>query len=307
MIAEAQAVGYSAVNIVNGAKDAASVSFDGAGAAGAYLNASNGKGAIYNAELESAVTASGIAKADFGKVIVMIGNTEGEAIQDGRVTEAQVKASYLALFNILRADFPNADLISVENIRDQSTDFTGWEAMRRAQFQVRQENAFVLEGPAFYDIELEPNSQGGTHPLEGGTIVMGQRWARLCAGLDGLIPTTGTVGPTVASGTWDPALNRAFLMVTHDGGTDFTIGNDEIGFTYFVNGAAANPFNNTVARVDATSFRYNFSANVNSGAAVEANWLFGTGRNLNRANVLRDNSANALPLKDFHNLLLTEI
>ena len=295
---------YSAVNIVNGALGGAAVDFRAAGAPGAYLDATNtGKGTVYTNVLEPAVNASGIARSSFDEIYVLIGETDAVAIENGTITEADHKSAYLTLVNLLRAEFPNARIISIPLLRDQNgLEFTGWGDTRRAQWELTRDNGFIYEGPAAYDVAFSDD----LHPNQAGYEELARRAA--LAGLyhAGRVGAAGIFGPQITSAEFQPASNLIFLHVTHDNGNDFSINNDIRGYVFDINGTLYSAA--FVARDDASTVRTRPSGyNLQPGDNVRILFPWGTLRNINTANIFIDNAPDPRPLKAQFDLTATEI
>ena len=295
---------YAAVNAINGSKGAAAVHYDAAGTAGAYLNTTNnGKGEVYNNNLEPAVTASNIDKENFDVVYLMIGETDSVAVHNNTIGEADHKSAYLTLANLLKTDFPNARIIPVPLMADTNgNEFFGWGKVRRAQFEVLQENAFLNDCPAMYDLSFADD----LHLDQSGYETMATRLANVTAAYDGKIAMDGQLGARATAATYDVSGQYIDVTIDHDDGTDFT--NSEFrGQAIDVNGTIIAGSSNGTSRIDATTYRVSFPTNsFQSGDAVKVMWPWGTLKNYNRASILIDNAAISLPIRPIFNLDVDE-
>ncbi len=286
---------YSAVNVVNGAKGSAAVHYAAAGAAGAYLNSSNdGKGAVYTANLEAAVDATVIDRENFDLIYVLIGETDSVAVNAGTITEAQHKAAYLTLMNLLRADFPDARIVCIPLIADTNgNEFTGWGKVRRAQYELVRDHDWLYPAPAMYDLSMADD----LHLDQAGYEAMAARLAEVGAAYSGKRAMAGTLGPQAVSAVYDPDNEYLEVTIEHDGGIDFTI-SEHRGQNVEVNGTGVAGNSGGTSRINSNLFRVNFAASTFAdGDDVVYTWPWGTLKSYTRTNVLIDNAVNPLPLR----------
>lgn len=295
---------YSGVELVNGALGAAAVDFRADTGAGAYLDASNtGKGAVYTTVLEPAVAASGIAPDAIDEIYLLIGETDAVAVQNGTITEADHKSAYLTLVNLLRSDFPTARVIHLPLMRDQNgLEFAGWGAVRRAQWELTRDNAFLDEGPVAYDVSFEDD----LHPDAAGYTELARRAALAGLAHAGKIGASGVFGPRIEAASFNAASNLIYLDVNHDAGTDFTLVGDTRGYVFDVNGVLYNAA--FVTREDADTVRSRPQGyTLQPGDTVRVLFPWGTLRNVVTSDILLDNAVDSRPLREQFDLLATEI
>ncbi len=254
-IAEAKALGFITVNALNGAKDSAAVRYEADSGSGAYLDASNtGEGAVFTANLVPAVTGAaslGVGWEDIDVVFHMIGNTDRLAVQNALITEGQHKSGYKTLIDLVKARAPNAIHISLPNIGETALTTTdqhnAWTAIKRAQYQLTQEQAYILESCGLYDI-TRADSQ---HPDQAGYELEFRRCARLAAYYLGIGSPNNPLGAEITGATYNAAADSVTVTVAHNGGTDFTIA-DPDGFWITINGTKYQA--TSVTRNSATTF-----------------------------------------------------
>lgn len=295
-IAEAEKY-FNTVNSVNGAKSSAAVRFEAAGSAGAYLNSTNdGKGAVYTTELDNAVTASGIAKADFDIVFVNIGETDAVAVNNGTITEVEHKQGYFTLCQILQEDFVNAVIVSIPlNSDTNSTEFVGWGETRRAQYQLSENFNFIKPAPLMSDLL----NQDDLHFTQAGYETMGVRLAQLASTYVGKENILGKLGPSITGFDFDTANNQIFININHDAGTDFTVSAKQ-GWTTDVDGTLRGA--QYVQRENATQIRTRFSSYTITGTEdIQFNWPWGTLRGVtnDKIGIFIDNATNPRSLRPY--------
>jgi hypothetical protein len=304
--AEATALGFTDITTINGALDSAGVCFgtnSTAGAVGSYLaDGDLTEGTIFTNNLLPAVTSSGVAWADIDVVFYMIGNRDRLAIQGSFITEAQHKAGYKTLIDLVRARATNAIHIQVPNIGNTGLTITAaqeaWTAVERAQYEVMTENSYILPAMSLDDIPRgDPQ-----HPTEAGHELQFERFARLAAHYFGET-VNNPLGASIASATYNATSDEVTVNITHDDGTDFTI-SDSGGYWVYVNGTYQKP--TTAARLDATSFKLSGSLTIDADDTVTLSYAAGTHEDMTIADIFLDNATNSLSLRHTFGFTVTD-
>lgn len=251
----------------------------------------------------TAVDGAGIARKAIDVVVIAVGEHEANGIQAGTITTAEAKSALLSTIDYLRANLGNPLVLLTPLGADKgSSNFTGWGAMRRAQWQLWNENSYILETPSYLDL---PHADT-LNLNQSGYEAYGGRTARRILGLLGKISTVGTLGPSVASVTFSPTSDNMFVTIAHDAGADFTM-TERRGNTVSQNGAANINVPTSIARIDATSFRVTSGLSLTTGDTMTYSWPWGALLGYTQANTLRDNATNTMPLRPSYDVVATEI
>lgn len=312
--AEALALGYTTVNTINGALDSAGVNFGSnstSGAVGSFLASGDAtEGTVFTDNLVASVDASLIPWNEIDAAVYMIGNRDRLSIQGSFETEAEHKAGYRRLVELVAARAPFAIHVSGPNIGEIFTTPTtaqqeAWTATERAQYDARIAAASV----AFAPIKQGPSQDDITrtdtqHPDQAGFEKQFRRMARAAGYYFGRVPVN-PLGSSIASATYDATADSLTVTVTHEAATDFTI-SDSGGFWVYVNGTYQKP--TTAARASATTFTLSGGLTITAADTVTLSYAAGTHDDLDNpaTTSFLDNSANPLPLRHVFGLSVTD-
>ena len=221
----------------------------------------------------------------------------------GAVTsKAQIKNALSAMFADIHTTWPNAKILiqtigtskainGASNNKDRNTQW-----VREAEQELVDELAYVY----FCQETFDQATSDSVHPTS--FITLGQRLARRVAEVGGLTVAGGTVGPTLVSAAGTGA-NTLTATINHDVGTDFTPTTGIAGFVVFSDGA----LNKVTAAARASATTINITCENSLGANNTLYHIYGMMSSdfvtaspsvaFDPANVLVDNSTNALPLQ----------
>ncbi len=295
---------YSTVTVVNAAVPSSAVDeranegfgywwdVTGAGSAGALAT-----------DAVADVTAASIAAADLHAIVYVNGETDSVNISDSTITEANFKASFLALINYFKTQYPNAKHFIVPMGIDttSSTNDVGGTAVRRASLELVASESGLYEVPS----HIAATHSDDIHLDSAGYTTLGTLIGNRIAGVEGKRSTTGTLGPITSAVTADATNNIFTCDITHDGGTDFfaTAISDLDNAAMFaaeVNGTTIYEAS-TVSRVDTNTYQFRLG----SHSILETNtykvlYPWGHGHGATIAQVVVDN--NGLPLRPKYGL-----
>ena len=234
-----------------------------------------GKTTSYN-NWEAKITASG------GKLSAFIW-WQGEADALLGRSKAAYKADMDAMFAQLRADYGATLPVAIANLgrtTDSVTD-AAWEAIRDAH--VDASNDPYNSGFVVYDAALSDS----VHLTTASYVALAPRIAHCVGKAYGDFAFSR--GPLPANATRIDA-TTVDIAIAHDGGTDFTPTTGITGFEAFDGGAPATI--SSVARHTAAKVRITLASAPTGALTIR----YGYGKSPVISNVLRDNSALALPL-----------
>jgi len=134
---------YPTVNSINGSTSGAAIHKDADNGGGYYWDLA---GSVPGAALTDALTAidnAGVPRKNIDVVVIVQGERDANAIHAGTITASQAKSAQLAYINYLRAQLGNPVIILVPlGAERTSGNHTGWGLMRRAQWQLWNENSW---------------------------------------------------------------------------------------------------------------------------------------------------------------------
>lgn len=107
-------------------------------------------------------------------ILIDIGNNDGFYVPS-TVSEATFKSSLIGLYNLLKSDFPNAEIIQNFLGRHRNASVTGFREIRRAQLEAVNETSDILKGIDIVDLDLFDN----VHLTQAGYEEKGRREAIL--------------------------------------------------------------------------------------------------------------------------------
>lgn len=202
-------------------------------------------------------------------------------------TRTQYKDALIAIFGDIRARYGDVQVVFQRIGRRTSFSNTGGvQTVREVQQEMIDTYVWCHEGPESYDVGLFDV----VHPDDTGYLALGPRLARCLAKVAGdTVP--GAMGPrmtgAVRTGT------SVAVTIAHDSGTDFTPASAIEGFSFF---GGASPITITAAvRTNATTITLTLAS---TPTGVETLYYgYDAMLGLNTANVVRDNSAYAMPLR----------
>ncbi len=203
-------------------------------------------------------------------------------------TKATYKAQLKALFDKIRTIIGARDCLIVPIGRRTSgfTNTGGIQLVREAQREVAGENAYVYQGPEKYDQALTD----GVHLTDASYVTLGGRVGRKALDILGYT-TAGVDGPLVASASRSGTAVTA--TITHDDGSDFTIGATGTGFHFFDDGTEISITNSV--RASATTLTLTLASTPSGTEVLKV--LYDDDASLNTSNIALDNAANAMPLR----------
>lgn len=295
---------YSIVNSINGATDGAAIHKDANNGSGYYWDLDAGTpGAACTAAL-TAVDNAGVNRKAIDIIVIVHGERDSYAIEDATITASESKSALLAYINYLRAQLGNPLILLTPIGADRTgSAFSGWGQMRRAIWQLWNENSsFIHENAGFWDLIYDDN----THLTQAGYEAFAGRTARRILSIFGKIPVTGTLGPRVSSVTFSPSTDRVYITIAHDAGTDISI-TERRGNSVSINGAAYINVPTSVLYINATSFQINPATNLLSGDTLTYSWPWGTMLGHTPANCLKDNATNPMPLRPSFDVPVSQV
>lgn len=228
----------------------------------------------------------------FGGKIDFIIWDQGEAdvgtIGTGGKTIAQYKTQLLNVFSILRSKAPNAKILICplgKRITSGSNSI-GYQAIRELQVSICSEFPnFLILGSVRFDL---PNVDA-PHLTNAGYTTLMQRDGFAIRGAMGLDTANY---PEIISATRSGT--SVTVTIRHSKGTDFTPTTAIEGFRYVDN--SNNVINITAAvRTNATTITLTLA----SGVAGTLYYAYGDMLSINQANLVKDNSANTMPLRSY--------
>jgi hypothetical protein len=254
----------------------------------------------------AAVTAASIPATSLDVIFYVNGETDSVNISDATITEAQFKSSFKAMIDYLKGIYPNAKHVIVPLGADttSNTNYDGGWRVRRAQWELWNQEANVFEAPGFMDLTASDD----THLDSAGYTTMGTRIGRRAAAVLGLRSTVGTLGPIPVSAIADVSENQVRVTITHDGGNDFmaTAVADADNFilaSAFVN-ATTMRFGSYFVKTNATEYRYRLASHtIIITDTIVCHWPYGAGHGITRTEFPLDN--NGLPLRPNYNITAT--
>ncbi|MEZ5814792.1 MAG: hypothetical protein R3E13_08795 [Alphaproteobacteria bacterium] len=220
------------------------------------------------------------------------GEEDCHHVDAGGPTRAQYKADLLAVLTRMRVDVNPNMTIGIQGIGRRNGGYFntgGVQAIREVQQELANENAWIHMLGYSHDTDLYDQ----VHLTDAGYTSVAGRVIRRAADLDGQSVTGSTTGPQIVSAS------RAGTSVTvnliHDGGSDFTPVSGIVGFRFFDDGVEIAV--SAAVRTDATTVTLTL-ASTPSGVE-ELYYVYDDASditNANKANVLKDNSVQAMPL-----------
>lgn len=290
---------YDTVNTINGATSGTAAKQEADGGSGYWWLDVGGKGNAYTT-MESAVTASGIASSAINAIFWVQGERDASVLDaidlqtSASYTEAEFKAATLAVLTQMKSDFPNAKIILVPLGADTNgNEHVGWTYARRAHYELWNENSWICEGPAHYDLSLFDD----LHHDQTGYETMGERLARRIAALHGKRTSVGTLGAEIISVSFAGGTNDMLVNIQHDAGTDIT-GTDKRGWNCIDDGTQTGV--TSVARSDATTIDVQQGSVLVAGSVIQLLWPFGTMKSTVPSGVITDNATNAMPIRPYY-------
>jgi lysophospholipase L1-like esterase len=213
---------------------------------------------------------------------------EADAHQIGlATTRQQYKDALEAIFADMRARFAGLQIVVQRLGRRTSFANTGGsQAVREVQQELIDAYSWCHEGPESYDQPLFDS----VHPNDAAYAVMGPRAARaVAAALGDSVPSA--LGPRITEASRTGT--NVTVTVAHDSGTDLSPSGGIEGFSFF---DGTTPVSITSAvRTNATTLTLTLASTPTGVQTLYYGYDAMVG--LNTANVIRDNSPYALPLR----------
>lgn len=218
------------------------------------------------------------------------GEGDAGAVDTGTVTEAQYKSGLFKLFTDVRRFIGNVPVI-INPLGRRGAAYSaedGWQTIRGIQHELAAEYSWIKIVEK-YDLEL----QGGgdtVHLSDQGYIDISERNARLAAREDGATVTGGVDSPSIVSASRSGT--AVTVTLTHAQGADFTPTTGIEGFVFQDDGVAITI--NSAVRTNATTITLTLAS---EPTGVETLYYgLGTMEGINAANIVRDNTAETMPL-----------
>lgn len=206
----------------------------------------------------------------------------------GSVSKQNFMDGMVAVRNILAGYARNTLLKSIiVPIGSNTDELLGYQVIAEAQQELCSTYPTLFyKAPEIFDLALSDD----VHPTAASNTTIGTRLGRKLYSVLGETVTGGVNGAAgvsaVRSGT------TVVFTATHDGGTDFT-GTE--GFRYF-NGADYNATENTIVSTTKTDVD-EFTIELTDASAGTLYFALGSVDYVTKANLIKDNSAQALPLQ----------
>ncbi|MEM6781117.1 MAG: sialate O-acetylesterase [Pseudomonadota bacterium] len=221
------------------------------------------------------------------------GTCEAILFDQGESDVAESKADYktalLTVLTQLRNDCGGTVPVIIIPIGGRSdSEQNGYQNIREAQQELASENSWIHLAPEKFDQELEAS---GTHLTDTGYQANAPRVIR---------KTIDVLGETVSGGVDGPTITNAIrsgttvtVTLSHDSGADFMPSSGIEGFV-FLDGITEIAITSAI-RTNATTITLTLASSPSGTETLYYGYrsLFG----INRANLVKDNSAEALPLR----------
>lgn len=232
--------------------------------------------------------------------------SQGEADRSsGALTsKAQYKDALEDMFAYIHSIWPDTkiliqkigtaiSIVGASNNKDRNAQW-----VREAQLELISSLSYVYFMGESFDLAMSDD----VHPTS--FSVLGKRLGRRCAELDGYTVLKGTVGPSLVSATATGA-SALTATISHDAGTDFTPTTGISGFVVISDGV----INNVATAVRASATTINITTDSALGVSNTLYYIYGmmssdfVDSSYDYTQVLKDNSANNLPLQAGHVLI----
>lgn len=210
-------------------------------------------------------------------------------------TKATYKTQLKGLFDKVRTIIGAKDCLIIP-IGRRSGGFTntgGMQLVREAQREVSSENAYVFQGPEKYDLALldETGATDTVHLADASYVSLGGRVGRKALDMLGFT-TAGVDGPLVASASRSGT--AVTVNLTHDDGSDFTIGATGTQFHFFDDGVEISI--TTAVRTDATTVTLTLASTPTGTEILRV--VQDDDQSITPANLLVDDATDALTLRN---------
>lgn len=214
--------------------------------------------------------------------------------KSGEMTKAAYKALLFQVFTKMRADVNPTLQIGIQGIGRRSDGFTdsnigGIQAIREAQQELAAETDWIHMLGYSYHAALTDS----VHLSDAGYASVAETLMRRALEVDGVSVSGSTIGPQITGAS--RAGTSVTVSLSHDGGDDFTPSSGIVGFRFFDDGSEITISN--AVRTNATTVTLTLASTPSGTEELYYCWDDADDiTNGNLANVLRDNSAETLPL-----------
>lgn len=293
---------YDQVVSINGAKEGCAIHKLADGGWGYYWDPETSEPGQDLLDAIDKIVSAGLDASDIDMVVIVHGERDTSAINAGTITASQSKNAmfdYIEYVRNLCGDVPI--LLTPIGANRTSNQFVAWGQMRKALWELWNENDFIHENVGFWDLPYVDN----LHLTEQGCKDFGVRTARRILAIKGRIDTIGTLGPSVSTATFSPSADRVYITVQHDAGTDFTF-SERRGNGVKINSADPTAIPTSVSRNNSTQFQINAGA-LSVSDTVTFNWPWATLQGHTPENCLKDNTIYALPLRPTYDVVCNEV
>ena len=222
---------------------------------------------------------------------------EGEvgAINSGTVTLSQVKTGLVTFFNLIRNIVGTNIPVIITPLGRRTAAYSAqdaWQSYREMQRELADENDWIYLAPEKFDLEMddETGATDEVHLADASYETAFERMARTGSNALGN-SVTAYDGPTITgavrSGT------TVTVTLSHSDGADFTPSTGIEGFVFHDDGSPITI--SSAVRTNSTTITLTL-ASAPTGTEI-LYYGYGTMLGINRANLVKDNSTNTLPLR----------
>jgi hypothetical protein len=227
-------------------------------------------------------TANSIKHTNVRAIVDISGESDA-----GNATQEQYKTGQLAKFEIMRGILGEIPVILVPIGRNTSANFAGYQQIREWQAELADENAWIHLSPERADLALSDH----IHLTSAANGILGRRVARKALQVAGETVTGAVNGAVI--GTPSRSGTSVTVPIVHSEGTNITPHTGIEGFVFFDD--AAEITITSAVRTNSTTITLTLDS---EPTGVET--LYYGYRSLaavNVANLVKDNSAETLPLQ----------
>lgn len=209
------------------------------------------------------------------------------------ITRADYKTLLLKVFEKMRSDLNPNMKIGIQGIGRRAGGFSnpgGIQSIREVQQELADQYSWIHMLGYSYDVDL---STDNIHLTDTSYATVAQRLIRHAVHADGQSVTGSITGPQISGASHSGS--TVTVSITHDGGSDFTPTSGIVGFRFFDDSTEISI--SSAVRTDANTVTLSLASTPSGSEALyycydDASDI----TNANLANVLKDNSAETLPL-----------
>ena len=212
--------------------------------------------------------------------------------KEGEISRALYKENLLNTYNRMRSDLNPNMKIGIQGIGRRSGSFSNTGGIQSIR-EIQQELAFEYEWIHMLGYSYDQALYDEVHLDDAGYETLGARLIRRALDIDGETLSGSTYGPMITAA--ERSGTTISVTLSHDGGTDFTPSSGIVGFRFFDD--TSEIAINSAVRDDASTVTLTLASEPSSGTET-LYYCYDDAQditNANIANVLRDNSPQALP------------